>query len=69
MRVVDEYANQYKLPRDRMAGPFTPMELVRFLAACDPNPTESDCALRITSPFHDGLQEILDAVVAERRKG
>ena len=60
LRLVDEYQTEYELPTDRIEKPFTDTELVEFLADCEPCPFETDCRLRIASPFHQSLQSMLD---------
>jgi hypothetical protein len=60
LRLVDEYQTEFELPTDRIEKPFTDTELVEFLADCEPCPFETDCRLRIASPFHQSLQSMLD---------
>ncbi len=60
LRLVDEYQTEFKLPRDRIGRPFTAGELIEFLSGCDPCPFDTDCQLRIASPFYQGLQPLLD---------
>jgi hypothetical protein len=58
--LVDEYETEFDLPRESIDRPFTSAELIRFLAECSPSPLESECQLRISSPFHGDLQALLD---------
>ena len=58
--LVDEYETEFDLPRESIDRPFTSVELIRFLAECSPSPLESECQLRISSPFHGDLQALLD---------
>ena len=60
LRLVDEYETEFELPSQRIERPFTDEELVEFLADCEPCPFETDCRLRIASPFHQSLQSLLD---------
>lgn len=60
LRLVDEYQTEFELPSERIQRPFTDEELVQFLADCEPCPFETDCRLRIASPFHQSLQSLLD---------
>ena len=60
LRLVDEYQTEFVLPSDRIESPFTDEELVQFLADCEPCPFDTDCRLRIASPFHQSLQSLLD---------
>ncbi len=58
--LVDEYETEFDLPRDSIDRPFKSAELIRSLAECSPSPLESKGQLRISSPFHDDLQALLD---------
>lgn len=60
LRLVDEYQTEFELPSEQIERPFTSQELMQFLADCDPCPFDSDCRLKISSPFHQGLQSLLD---------
>ena len=61
LRLVDEYQTEFELPHNLITVAFSAAELVEFFAACKPCPLETDCQLRIASPFYEGLQELLDA--------
>lgn len=60
LRLVDEYETEFELPRNEIAASLSAMELIEFLAACEPCPFDTDCRLRIASAFYDGLQKLLD---------
>jgi hypothetical protein len=60
LRLVDEYQTEFDLPTDRIERPFTDRELVEFLADCKPCPFETECRLRVASPFHQSLKSLLN---------
>jgi hypothetical protein len=60
LRLVDEYETEFEIPHSKIAQPFTAAALIEWFAGCDPCPLESDCQLRIASPFYEGLQQLLD---------
>jgi hypothetical protein len=60
LRLVDECETEFQLPIEQIEQPFTDHELVAFLADCEPCPFETDCRLRIASPFYERLQSLLD---------
>jgi hypothetical protein len=59
-RLVDEYETEFDLPQTVIAAPLSAGELIEFFAACEPCPFDTDCRLRIASPFYEGLQKLLD---------
>ncbi|MFO0962034.1 MAG: hypothetical protein U0625_03915 [Phycisphaerales bacterium] len=61
LRMVDEYESEFDLPQTEIAAPFSAGELIAFFAACEPCPFDTDCRLRIASPFYEGLQRLLDS--------
>ncbi len=60
LRMVDEYETEFDLPQTEIAAPLAADELIEFFAACEPCPFDTDCRLRIASPFYEGLQMLLD---------
>jgi hypothetical protein len=60
LRMVDEYETEFEVPRTEIAAPLSATELIEFFAACEPCPFDTDCKLRIASPFYQGLQKLLD---------
>ena len=63
LRLVDEYETEFELPKTEIPAPLSATEIIEFFAACEPCPFDTDCRLRIASPFYEGLQEVLDAHV------
>ena len=68
LRLIDEYQTEFELPTQSINHPFTSAELIEFLSGCDPCPFDNECTLRISSPFHQGLQELMDDLLKHRRK-
>ena len=60
LRMVDEYETEFDLPQTELAAPLSAGELIEFFAACQPCPFDTDCRLRIASPFYEGLQTLLE---------
>lgn len=67
LRLVDEYESEFELPQTEIAAPFSAEELLEFFAACEPCPFETECRLRIASPFYEGLQTRLDEILERAR--
>ncbi|MFM1881710.1 MAG: hypothetical protein RJA05_119 [Planctomycetota bacterium] len=66
LRLCDEYQTDFTLPTDTIDEPFSPTELIRFLADCDPSPFDNECTMQIASPFYENLQPLLDAHLSTR---
>ncbi len=66
LRLCDEYETEFTLPTSTISRPFEAAELIQFLADCDPSPFDNDCTMEIASPFHEDLQQLLDAHRAAR---
>jgi hypothetical protein len=61
LRMVDQHEIEFELPKTQIAAPISADEPIEPFAACAPCPFDTDCRLRIASPFYEGLHRLRDA--------
>ena len=58
LRMVDEYENDFTLPKDSVDSPLTDEEVLNIFREAEPSPTDTACEIAFQSFFYPDLDQI-----------